>query len=379
MARKPPPSLPDVFAKPGAAPSRGTAIEDLPQVVEVAPPPPVSEPEPPPRAVAQPAPMPPTSSPPPVPAPATIVQPDPEPRQPPPLEPPRIVVQPQPEPSPFPAPPVAESWPAPAAAPPPASRRGMVLATVAVAVALTTPFWEDSVLSILGIRTPAGRATEQATLVALRMERRTEDIAQRLSAAMAQMTRQQAEFTAAMQRADHAGTLIRTMALVRLSDTLRRPVPFAAELAVARASGSDLGDLQPLLDQIAPYADTGIPGTTQLRQEFRTLLDQVSRAAPTGPAPSWMASLASWTHLRSPPAPLPADTDPSLDLLRAAAARLADVDTAGAIEQARQISEAYRPTFANWLGDAQARVAADTLAERVSDMVTKTLRVTPAK
>ena len=31
MARKPAPALHDVFAKPGAAPSRGTAIEDLPQ------------------------------------------------------------------------------------------------------------------------------------------------------------------------------------------------------------------------------------------------------------------------------------------------------------------------------------------------------------
>jgi hypothetical protein len=33
MARKPP-ALPDVFAKPGAAPARGTAIEDLPEPAE---------------------------------------------------------------------------------------------------------------------------------------------------------------------------------------------------------------------------------------------------------------------------------------------------------------------------------------------------------
>jgi len=46
MARKPPPTLPDVFARPGAAPSRGTAIEDLPQAVDELPPPHRPEPEP---------------------------------------------------------------------------------------------------------------------------------------------------------------------------------------------------------------------------------------------------------------------------------------------------------------------------------------------
>jgi hypothetical protein len=157
------------------------------------------------------------------------------------------------------------------------------------------------------------------------------------------------------------------MALVRLNDTLRRPMPFAAELTVARASGTDLGDLKPLLDQIEPYADTGIPGTTQLRKDFTTLYDQITRGGS-----SWMGSLASWTHLR---AAAPAQTsDPSLDLLKQASARLAEADIAAALKAARQIGDDYKPAFANWMDDAQARVAADTLAERVGDMVTQALR-----
>ncbi|MEJ0018131.1 MAG: hypothetical protein WDN25_16485 [Acetobacteraceae bacterium] len=247
----------------------------------------------------------------------------------------------------------------------------MVLAVLALAVALTTPFWEDSVLSTLGIRTPMGRATEQSTLAVIRQERRTEDISQRLLAATAAVARQQSEFTAAMQRANAAATLVRTMALVRLSDTLRRPMPFAAELAVARASGNDLGDLKPLLDQIEPYAETGIPGPSQLRQEFRSLLEQVPKA--TG-SPSWMGRLANWTRLRSAPAGAP-DADPSYDLLQSASTRLTDIDLPGAVEQTRQIGEAFRPLFASWLEDAQARVAADALAEKVSDQVTRTLKL----
>jgi hypothetical protein len=353
MARKSP-ALPDVFARPGAAPSRGTAIEDLPVIEPVVAPEP--EPPPPPESVALPPPPKPPS-----PAAATIAPPPP---------PPAASVAPRPPPpADEPYRPPVRTQPTPG----PSGRRAYLLAVIAVVVSLTSPFWEDAVLSMLGIRTPVGRAAEQSTLAVLRQDRRTEDISQRLAAAMAQMTKQQAEFTSAMRRAEQSATLIRTMALVRLSDTLRRPMPFAAELAVVQASGTDLGDLKPLLDQIEPYADTGIPGTTQLRQEFATLYDQITR----GGTSSWMNSLANWTRLRS--APPTQTSDPSLDALKQASARLAEVDIAGALKATRQISDDYKPAFANWMDDAQARVAADTLAERVSDMVTRALRPAPKK
>lgn len=321
MARKPP-ALPDVFARPGAAPARGTAIEDLPQPADV-----VAEAAPPP--------------------------------------------EPEPEPEPAP-PPAAEPWRHPSETRQTPARGGLALAVVALAVALTAPFWEDGVLDALGIRTPLGRVAEQSTMAVQQLERRTEDVTQRLASATAQMTRQQAAFTAAMQRADAAAAMIHTMALVRLSETLRRPMPFAAELAVVRANGTDLGELKPLLDQIEPYADTGIPGPTQLREEFRTLVERVSH----GGAASWVSDLTAWTHLRSAQ---PAPADPSLQALQNAAARLADIDLPGAVEQVRQVGDDDKPVFANWLEDAEARVAADKLAERVSDLVTKTLRTPGAK
>ena len=90
-----------------------------------------------------------------------------------------------------------------------------------------------------------------------------------------------------------------------------------------------------------------------------------------------MTSLAVWARLRSTP-PTSADVDPSLNLLQSASARLADVDIAGALDDTRQLSDEYRPVFANWSDDAQARVAADTIAARVSDMVTRTLRTRAA-
>ncbi|MGA9016520.1 MAG: hypothetical protein WB509_28840 [Acetobacteraceae bacterium] len=262
--------------------------------------------------------------------------------------------------------------PAPAVRPTPALH-GIALAAAALVITLTAPFWEDGALATLGIRTPLGRTAQQNALAVMRQDRRTEDISQRLATATTQLAKQQTELTVAMQRADAAAALIRTLSLVRLSDTLRRPMPFAAELATVRVEGTDLGDLKPLLDKIEPYARTGIPGTTQLRQEFRTLLDQVSRGGPQ----SWMTNLAVWARLRGT-SPTPADADPSLDLLQSASARLADVDIAGALDDTRQLSDAYRPVFSNWSDDAQARVAADSIAARVSDMVTRTLRTRAA-
>jgi hypothetical protein len=383
MARKPAPALHDVFAKPGAAPSRGTAIEDLPQpapeparpgvgteipgearttapvsdapVVELDQPAarhaaPAAAPEaaPPPR-MGQPVPP----APPEPPAPAATAAPV---RQAEEAYRPPFKTRPEPTPQ----------W----------GRRALILGLVALVVSLTAPFWEDAVLSMLGIRTPVGRAAEQSTLAVIRQDRRTEDIAQRLGLAMTQMTRQQAEFTSAMQRADRSAMLIRTMALVRLSDTLRRPMPFAAELAVVQASGTDLGDLKPLLAQIEPYANTGVPGTTQLRQEFRTLYEQVTHGGSA--SSSWVGNLATWTHLRGA-TPAQPTSDPSLELLRTASLRLGDIDIPGALEATLQISETYKPAFANWIDDAQARVAADTLAERVGDMVTQALRPPASK
>jgi hypothetical protein len=66
-------------------------------------------------------------------------------------------------------------------------------------------------------------------------------------------------------------------------------------------------------------------------------------------------------------------------LLRVASARIADGDLATALQQVRELSDPYKPLFASWVEDAQARVAAGTLADRVSDMVAKTLRPPAAK
>jgi len=82
------------------------------------------------------------------------------------------------------------------------ARHSLALAVAALAIALTAPFWEDGALSTLGIHTPLGRAAQQNTLAVMRQDGRTEDMSRRLAAATAQLAKQQAELTAAMQRSD---------------------------------------------------------------------------------------------------------------------------------------------------------------------------------
>src|SRR5579871_2504665 len=111
MARKPAPGLPDVFASPGAAPSRGAAIEDLPD------------------------------------QPAGVLD--------------------RPEPGPSPPPASAHLVPQPiipaaaAIQPPPPARQlrqhAFAIAVVALVISLSAPVWEGPVLGILGLH----NATEQ--------------------------------------------------------------------------------------------------------------------------------------------------------------------------------------------------------------------------
>ena len=311
MARKIP-ALPDVFASAGAAPTRGTPIEDLPAPDE-------------PRAEA--------------------AAPEPEPAEP---------------TGPAGSSTVPDTSPRPSIA---SKNAPLLLVVAALAVGLTAPLWEGPVLAALGVRTPVERAAEYAALAVAREEQRIQDIGQRLAATNSQIAALRAELATASQGAERLALLTRTMAMVRLADSLRRPMPFAAELAVARAGGTDLGRVQPLLDRIGPYADTGIPGAAQLRREFDALRAQVGgRASST----AWLGDLAAWTRLR--PAP---KTNAALD---EATARVNDEDLAGALARLNSLGDAERAPFASWMQDAEARVAADALAQKVSDMVGEALK-----
>jgi len=244
------------------------------------------------------------------------------------------------------------------------------IAVAALVVALTVPVWQDPVQRMLGITTSVSRARQEDALTLGRLERKQQDLEQRLAATGTQLTKAQADLAQAARRQEDAAAWLRAMALTRLGDALRRSAPFGPDLAVARGAGVSLDDIKPMLDQIAPFVSMGVPSTADLDREFRRMADQI-----TGPGrglipAQWMATLTSWTSFNRPPQPV----DVTPDLVRAAAANVADGNYAGAIEQLRQISGPYEQVFAGWIEDAQARMAADGIVKRVDEAVERAMR-----
>ncbi len=413
MPRKPVPGLPDVFAKPGGAPSRGTPIEDLPTFADdsaahgARPGEPIAEPTAPTSAALSDAPPHPAASPlvalPPVATPpaaqssaahssaaqssaaqsSTILPP----AAPPPAAQPAAAHSSAapPELPPLSQHPVSpahnaspaaaktslgkapDNAPARASAAKPAHGGVSVIVWVLLAASLTAPLWERQVLSGLGIHTQSARsAAENATALA-QQGARLAMLEQRLASTTTQLDALRADLALTSLRATEATTQARAVALLRLRDALRAATPFGIELAVLHATGGDTGKLQTALAQLAPYATTGAPSLDQLQREFRILNDSVARAFRQANPGSWMDFInLSRLGGASPPAQL----DPNVRAAQLGLSRLAVGDVPGAIEQASQVDGAYQTDFADWVAEAKGRLAADTALREIDNLIT---------
>ncbi len=245
------------------------------------------------------------------------------------------------------------------------------IAVAALVVGLTVPIWQDPVQRMLGITTAVSRAQQEDSLTLARLERKAQDLEQRLVSTSTQLTKAQADLAQAARRHEDAAAWLRAMALTRLGDALRRSSPFGPDLAVARGAGVNLDDIKPMLDKIGPFTSTGVPTTADLDREFRRMADQITRTGRGLVPAEWMATLVSWTSFnRAPPPP----ADPAPDLVRAAAANVADGNYAAAIEQLKLIAGPYEQVFAGWIEDVQARMAADSIVKRVDEAVDRAVR-----
>jgi hypothetical protein len=330
MGRKPAPGLPDVFAKPGGAPARGTSIEDLPRAAE-----------------------------------------EPMWPEPPMWQPAADSIAAETATAPPPRAPTAPAYPAatePAAA---AGKRGPVggvpvVVWVLLIVSITAPLWEGSVLPALGIHSPGDRAAARSIAAVAQQDVRLTVLEQRLAAAIAQLDAMRQQVATGTRDAAEAATQARAVAMLRLADRLHSSSPFIAELTVLRTTGGDAGALQPILTQLVPYAATGVPALDQLQRELQSLNDAVTHAVRQANPGSWK-DLINWTGLNGvqPPAAI----DPSLRAVQQAQIRLATGDITGAIEQASQVEDTYQAEVADWIIEAKVRMAADAALRQIDTMI----------
>jgi hypothetical protein len=242
---------------------------------------------------------------------------------------------------------------------------GWSIALLALGVSLTTPFWYDGALRLLGLSTAIIQAQREDALAITRHERKLRDVEQRLGTAQSQLTRAQADLTQAARRQEETAAWTRVMILARLSEVLRRGQPFGPELAMARGAGAVSGDLMPLLERVSPYAPIGVPTMADLASDFRRVTDPVLRPSRGLNPLAWAATVISWTPFARP-AP---DLDPGRAALRDAGERVQMGDIMGAATRLRPVNGPMATLMAGWIADTDARAAADLLNARVDAML----------
>ena len=244
------------------------------------------------------------------------------------------------------------------------------LAIAAILIALTAPYWEEPVLGSLNIHPPAMRALAANRSALDRLDRRSAELEQQVGTTAAQVERLQSEMAQAGTHAADALTRANALAMVELATALRRDAPFDLELATVRAASPDAA-MKPLFERIDPYAATGVPATARLRQDLARLATRITWVE-RGYAPvAWVNRLLPWQHGA---AAAPAQPDQAPKLLGQATAALNGGDLAGAVDLVAQVGEPHQEALADWLEDAQARVAADTLVQRLNDRIVQKAR-----
>ncbi len=237
--------------------------------------------------------------------------------------------------------------------------RSVIMAAAAtVLLALTASLWGPMVLGSVNLLT----ASEQDAIASREATRKLESqvgaLDQRVSAATAAATRAQAAMAGFGQTETRAEASMASLAITELGTALREPGGFQRQLALARAAAKMNPDFNDLVRQIEPYGETGVPTRQRLLRDFDRMHGAIATSG---------AELTAMERLRRMIG-RPATDDAAGQGLVEVRRLLRDDDFPAAIVAARAIPEP-RPQWLNeWLDDAVARVAADTLIQRVDKL-----------
>jgi hypothetical protein len=191
------------------------------------------------------------------------------------------------------------------------------------------------------------RAIDEVEVEAQRLAALADDMAARIA-------------TLESRPAPTGGAAAAMLAVAQLRAALGGSGTFEAALAAVRATIDGGAPVTAALDALVPHATTGIPTSAMLRARFTGLADDIVRAGYAPPEGSWvartMARLAKLVTVRRTgddvigvtPEAIAARTE----------ARLAAGDLAGAVAEAETLDGAPLAVAADWLDQAQARLAA---------------------
>lgn len=252
------------------------------------------------------------------------------------------------------------------------------MAAVALVAALTSAFWAPPLFQFMHLKTPTASKLARQDVEIGRLNQTVADLERKVVDLTAAVGRAEQEAAAAKAGRSTAESRTGQLALAQLQSALRRPGPFDIELALVRATNPDIGDLAPLIASVERFASTGILVGAQLRQEFRNVADEVRRHDFKVIPVAWFNSLIG----RQPQGETAAMVPP---MERASAAidraqdELGSGNLAGAVTELSQLTGEAGSMVSAWVGDAKARLAADTLVDRLGDRVAAGLSATPVR
>lgn len=232
-----------------------------------------------------------------------------------------------------------------------------MLAAAAVIVALTGPMWVPTILGSLNWQSAESIEQARQRDQIAQLTRQSASADQRLKAAEAAIQKLTTEFAATQQQVGKLSDAMGRSAAADLATGLQLSGGFARQLAAARAAIPASSPMAPMLEQIAPFADTGIPAMERIRGRF------IRAAAAAGVVDS--AGPMGW--IRRAVFSAPAEpASPQAEKFAAIETLLRDGDLAGAVTLARTV-DAPRPEWLTaWIEEAQARVAADALVRQLN-------------
>lgn len=240
----------------------------------------------------------------------------------------------------------------------------LILSIAALAATVSAPYWSPPLYRFLRLQ-PAG----------LEWQARQEVETGRLARSVAELDRKVSDLTATLVRTTEQGlsanavlanadARIRMVALLQLRATLRRPVPFDAELKAVRALGGKMEELEPLLAAVEAYAAHGIPVESQLRQDFAAVTEAAGRSDPRPMPIKWLSNVTGWTPVAVEPEAIRPVT-----IAEQAQALLAEGDLPAAMAQLSAIDLGSTSPARAWMEDARARIAANQAVDRIAEMV----------
>ena len=158
------------------------------------------------------------------------------------------------------------------------------------------------------------------------------------------------------------------LAVGQLRAALATSKPFAKQLAAVRAMVPGDADLGAVLDQMQPFADSGVETSDDLTRDFNRLAPSLVRTAVVGDGQSWwrqaLYHIESVVSIRRTGADAPGDSVGAT--VARAEAKLDEDDLQGAIAMLQGLSGAAADLASPWIHDAQHRVALDSAESDLS-------------